>query len=228
MLKALIFDVDGTLAETESIHLQAFNRAFKHHHLPWHWDEPLYFELLKTTGGKERILKYARDYLKSPDVPSKQRVAQIHATKTGYYVELVKNGALTLRSGVQKLMDEAVQDNLTLAIATTTSRANVDALCQSIWNQPTDKIFSVVACGDEVPAKKPAPDVYELALRRLALKASECVALEDSENGLASAHAAGLSTVVVPSRFSLDNGFCQASLRAQHFTDFALADLSQL
>ena len=228
MLKALVFDVDGTLAETEGVHLMAFNRAFKEFGLDWKWSEKLYKELLKTTGGKERIKKYLQDHLQqyTPDWDAK--IPNLHTQKTKHYVDIVKSGGLKLRGGVQALMDEAIAANLTLAIATTTSRPNVDALCLSIWGKSTHDIFKVVACGDEVKNKKPAPDVFALALKRLALPARQCLGFEDSYNGMLSSLGANLRTIVVPSVYTGGGDFSQAHLLAPSYEDISLAQLRAL
>ena len=227
-LKALIFDVDGTLAETEGVHLQAFNAAFKDTGLDWHWSEALYKDLLKTTGGKERMKAYLRDYLKVDTAPWDARIPELHAAKTKHYVNIVKGGGLALRSGVQALMDEARAAGLTLAIATTTSRPNVDALCRSIWNVETEKFFKVVACGDEVPRKKPAPDVFKLALERLGLPAESCIGFEDSYNGMLSSLGAGLRTAVVPSAYTGEGDFSAAHINAPSYEDVSLNVLKRL
>ena len=196
-LQALIFDVDGTLAETEELHRQAFNESFAASGLSWVWDQALYARLLEVTGGKERIAHYLRDY--GTDVAlDRAAIAALHADKTARYTALVAEGGLALRPGVARLIAEAEAAGIRLAIATTTSRPNVDALLRAtLGRQP----FDVIAAGDEVTAKKPAPDVYELALGRLALPAAACVALEDTLNGLRSAQGAGLRCVMTKSLY---------------------------
>jgi HAD superfamily hydrolase (TIGR01509 family) len=194
-LAALIFDVDGTLAETEELHRTAFNDVFAAEGgTGWHWDRALYAELLAVTGGKERI----RHYVSAAGLPALDdaRVARLHADKTARYTGLVAEGGLVLRPGVRRLLLEARAAGLKLAIATTTSLPNVRALLAACAPVPD---FDVIAAGDEVPAKKPAPDIYALALRRLGQPAAACVALEDTENGLASARGAGLRCVMTTS-----------------------------
>ena len=194
-LKALIFDVDGTLAETEEAHRSAFNEAFAAAGLPWVWDRALYARLLETTGGKERIRRYIDRDGASP-VLDDQAIGKLHAFKTDAYVRLVSEGRLVLRPGVKALLDECRAAGVRLAIATTTSRANVDALRDAaLGYQP----FEVIAAGDEVATKKPAPDVYTLALERLDLAPEHCVAIEDTLNGLISGTRAGLSCVITTS-----------------------------
>ena len=227
-LKALIFDVDGTLAETEGVHLQAFNAAFKDAGLDWHWSADLYKILLGTTGGKERMLAYVRDHLNLDPALWGARIPELHAEKTKHYVRIVKGGGLVLRPGVQTLMDAAIEAGLTLAIATTTSRPNVDALCRSIWGTETHNIFKVVACGDEVSNKKPAPDVFKLALQRLGLPASKCIGFEDSYNGMLSSLGAGLATVVVPSFYTGAGDFSAATFLTDSYEHVELQKLKTL
>jgi HAD superfamily hydrolase (TIGR01509 family) len=196
-LRALIFDVDGTLAETEELHRLAFNAAFAAAGLDWHWDQPLYGRLLAVTGGKERIAHF-QDVARLPHKLDAPRIAALHADKTARYAALVASGDLPLRPGVRRLLREARAAGLRLAIATTTSRPNVDALLSACSPLP---VFDVIAAGDEVPRKKPAPDIYVAALHRLGLSASDCLAIEDTENGLKSAAAACLACLITISAY---------------------------
>jgi len=205
-LAALIFDVDGTLAETEELHRAAFNAAFAAAGLPWVWDIPLYARLLKVTGGKERIAHYLTMLTNVPTL-DKSAIAALHADKTARYTALVDQGGLALRPGVAALVQSARAAGLHLAIATTTSRPNVDALLSRTFG---DNPFDVIVAGDEVASKKPAPDVYIEALRRLDLPAAVCVAIEDTEQGLASALGAGLRCVVTKSVYGAGGNFAGA------------------
>ncbi len=206
MIEALIFDVDGTLAETEELHRRAFNETFADAGLSWHWNRDKYRVLLTTTGGKERIARYARELGLSPDFP----VAALHAAKTARYGKLLAEGAITPRPGVADLIDEAHISGMRLAIATTTSLPNVEALSQAVFGAPADKVFEVIIGGDMVPAKKPAPDVYVMALQRLGLAPHQAIALEDSRNGLLSAKAAGLACCVSPGVYTVGEDFSEA------------------
>jgi HAD superfamily hydrolase (TIGR01509 family) len=208
-LRALIFDVDGTLAETEEAHRQAFNEIFAENGLDWHWSMADYTQLLKTTGGKERMRRHRDDL--GQDTPNDDQIAAIHQVKTARYGDILAGGGLALRPGVAALIQAARAAGLRLAVATTTNRPNVEALCQACWGEPADQIFDVIAAGDEVAAKKPAPDVFTLALTRLGLPASECLAFEDSRNGLRSAMAAGLRVLVTPSAYTADEDFSEAA-----------------
>ncbi len=194
-LQALIFDVDGTLAETEELHRQAFNETFAAYGLDFVWDQALYRKLLEVTGGKERIAHYLRDHQSKTSL-STAEIAALHADKTERYTRLVAQGGLALRPGVVRLIKAAEAAGLRLAVATTTSRPNVDALLLATLKRDP---FAVIAAGDEVSAKKPSPEVYELALRRLGLPADACVAFEDTLAGLRSASGAGLRCVVTKS-----------------------------
>jgi HAD superfamily hydrolase (TIGR01509 family) len=196
MLSALIFDVDGTLAETEEIHRIAFNEAFTAAGLGWHWDQAEYSRLLAVTGGKERIAHFLATSGGAP--LSALQIAALHADKTVRYTARVAEGGLALRPGVRRLLNEAKAAGLKLALATTTSHPNVDALLAACAPVPA---FDVIAAGDDVKAKKPAPDVYTLALERLGLAADECVAIEDTQNGVLSAGGAGLRCLVTASTY---------------------------
>ncbi|MCR8546742.1 HAD-IA family hydrolase [Salipiger sp. P9] len=210
-LRALIFDVDGTLAETEEAHRLAFNETFSARGLGWHWTRDDYRRLLKTTGGKERIRAYLAERGASEDGLD---IAALHAAKTTRYVEILESGGLALRPGVGDLVAAARNTGLRLAVATTTSRPNVEALCRCCWGRPGEAVFDVIAAGDEVAAKKPAPDVYDLALKRLGLPAALALALEDSRNGVLSAQAAGLRVIVTPSVYTEDEDFGAAEVLA--------------
>jgi HAD superfamily hydrolase (TIGR01509 family) len=220
-LAALIFDVDGTLAETEELHRAAFNETFAESGLPWHWDVPLYAQLLKVTGGKERITHYLTTLPDPPPLDS-EAIAGLHRDKTARYTALVESGGLTLRPGVANLIDEARASGLRLAIATTTSRPNVDALlARTFGHNP----FDVIVAGDEVPAKKPAPDVYLEALRRLDLPAAACIAIEDTEQGLKSAAGAGIHCVITTSIYGAGGDFAAALAVLDSLHDVELAEI---
>lgn len=230
MLQALIFDLDGTLADTEETHRQAFNAAFIELGLWWDWSPPLYQRLLAVSGGKERL----RHYIGTLGVPAAERerllqlVSGIHETKTRIYTELLVRGQRPFRPGVPELLRAARAAKLRLAIASTTTSANVSALLQANLGRAPDIAFDVVACGDQVSAKKPAPDIYDLALGSLRLPAEACVAFEDSLNGLRAAKAAGLVTVVTPSRWTAEEDFAGADLVLPSLEGLELARLQKL
>ena len=217
-MRALLFDVDGTLADTEETHRQAFNYAFLHFGFDWEWSPPLYRELLRTSGGKERIVRFV-DTLALP-APERNRlralVPAIHREKTRLYTELVADGRCPLRPGVNRLLDEASAAGVRLAIASTTTAENVRALLTRHRGADALREFHGIACGDHVGRKKPAPDIYHLALAMLGLSADACVAFEDSTNGVRAAKAAGLCTVVTPSQWTVGEDFADADLTLPH------------
>lgn len=221
-LEALIFDVDGTLAETEELHRLAFNDAFAAAGLAWTWDPPLYGRLLDVTGGKERMRHYihAHDGLPALDAPA---IAALHRDKTARYTALIAGGAIAFRPGVLRLMDEARDAGLRIAIATTTSPANVEALLRAALGPDGPARFAAVAAGDVVHAKKPAPDIYYLALEQLCLPAYACLALEDTPNGLRAALGAGIPTVVTTSIYGGMEGFEGALAVVNHLGEPAYA-----
>lgn len=203
-IRAFIWDVDGTLAETEEAHRLAFNEAFASAGLGWSWDMPTYRRLLMTTGGKERILSYAQSL--GTDLSDAQ-IRALHADKTKRYTEMVTSGRVTLRPGVAQAIARGRAAGIAQAISTTTSRPNIDALIEATLGAPADQLFDAIAAGDEVGAKKPAPDVYLLALSRLGLDARDCIAFEDSRPGVGSARAAGLRIVLTPSAYTDGDDF---------------------
>ncbi|MDK9694794.1 MAG: HAD-IA family hydrolase [Siculibacillus sp.] len=221
VVRALIFDVDGTLAETEEIHRAAFERAFAEDGLPWRWDVDLYRELLRVTGGKERIRHHLAMEGVGPAL-DEARIARLHARKNEIYGEIVRSGGCALRPGVADLVRAAREAGLRLAISTTTSRPNVDALLAATF-AGEEGLFDPIVAGEDVAAKKPAPDAYLLAIEKLGLPAEACLVFEDSRNGLTAARAAGLATIVTPSLYTAHESFEGAAAILPDLTAFDLA-----
>lgn len=211
MLRALIFDVDGTLADTESVHLEAFNHAFAEEGLDWRWDEVLYQRLLRVSGGQERMRHYWQT--RQPGITElqagavNQTLQRLHEVKTAHYEAAVNAGRVALRPGVLELIEEARRARLALAIATTTSPVNVAALLRRALGPDWRTHFVAVGDASTAPLKKPHPQVYLRVLADLGLPAGDCIAFEDSLNGLRAAQAAGLATVVTPTRFTAHERF---------------------
>ena len=220
-LQALIFDFDGTLADTEETHRQAFNSTFLRLGLKWEWPKKLNRELLGTSGGKERIGRFIESLPISlaEKARLRQLVPAIHREKTRLYAELIADGRCALRPGIVRLLNEAQTAGVRLAIVSTTNADNVAILLTRHLGASALHMFSCIACGDHVAHKKPAPDVYHLALAMLGEQAHHCIAFEDSLNGLRAAKAAGIFTVMTPSEWTAGEDFGDADLLLPHLGD---------
>lgn len=229
MLQALIFDVDGTLADTEGLHLEAFNHAFRQEGLDWHWSVDDYLRLLEISGGRERLAHHWRsvnpDHKEVDGGAVQDLIGRLHEAKTAYYEQAVLQGAVSLRPGVLALMSEARRQGLQLAIATTTSPVNVAALMRSAIGPDWRDHFLTIGDASNAPIKKPNPQVYMKVLADLRIRAADCMAFEDSANGLKAALAAGLPTVITPNRYTAHHNF-QGALRV--LPDLTQASVSRL
>jgi HAD superfamily hydrolase (TIGR01509 family) len=230
MLEALIFDLDGTLADTEETHRRAFNAAFIELELWWDWSPPRYRELLHISGGKERIAHYIETLGLAPAERARvlALVPGIHRTKSRIYSALLEQGQRPFRPGVAALLRAASAAGLKLALVSTSSSANIEALVRANLGGTANVVFSAIACGDQVRAKKPAPDLYRLALASLRLPAASCIAFEDSLNGLRAAKAAGLFTVVTPSPWNLEDDFSAADIVLPSLEELDLPRLQRM
>lgn len=225
-LQALIFDVDGTLAETESAHLEAFNRAFAELGMDWVWTDEMYIDLLDVSGGKERILRYWQQLDPALDAQAVQgQIDQIHARKTTIYENLVNSGRVSLRPGVLALIHEARQAGLKLAIATTTTPVNIAALLGGPLGENWREHFAAIGDAATAPLKKPHPQVYLQVLAELDLPAHACLVIEDSSNGLRAATAAGLATLITTNRYTLHHDFGDALRVVPDLRQVTLAQL---
>ena len=229
MLQALVFDVDGTLADTEEAHRAAFNQAFAAAGCAWVWEKDSYGKLLEVSGGKERILHYWKQ-VQPQLIPFygnsvQETVNRLHALKTQVYERAMRDGAVPLRAGVLALIEAAHADGLVLAIATTTTPANIDALLNVNIGSHWHERFAVVEDAATAPLKKPHPQVYLQALQRLQLPASACLVFEDSLNGLQSATAAGLATIITPTDYTRHQNFQQALRVLPNLAGVTLAQL---
>ena len=218
-LKALLFDVDGTLADTEKEgHRVAFNLAFEKAGLDWIWDEALYGELLAVTGGKERIRYYLDVFNTDFEKPDNfdEFVKGLHASKTDFYTQLLADGAIPLRPGVERLIHEAKEAGMRMAVVTTTTPANVTALLESTLGEGAEFWFEVIAAGDIVPAKKPAPDIYHWAMEQMEIQPEEAIAFEDSSNGIQSSTQANVKTLITLNDYTKEDDFSKAAVVLDH------------
>ena len=208
-LRGLIFDVDGTLAETEEVHRHCFNAVFERAGLEDRWDQERYGELLHVTGGKERMRAH---FAQSKNRLSSATIASFHQSKNACYAERMKSASPALRPGIDRLIKEAKANGLKLGIATTTSLSNLEALMRCHFGAHWRQDFSAVVCGEMVNRKKPHPEAYTQALKQMQLDPSQAIAFEDSNPGVASARDAGLAVIATPSLYFKEADFSRASL----------------
>ena len=213
-LKAIIFDVDGTLADTEEVHRLAFNHTFTEHGLDWNWTLDLYEELLVISGGRERITSFGQ-HLRTRFADERkfdEFVVSLHKAKTRKYAAMLTEGEVALRPGIGRLIGEARDAGVVLAIATSSAKSNVETLLDNNLSPGWRDWFSAIETCDTVVEKKPSPAVYKAVLKRLGIDVDLVVAFEDTQNGLGSATAAGLTTIVTTHRFTRDHEFHGAEL----------------
>jgi HAD superfamily hydrolase (TIGR01509 family) len=212
-LQAIIFDMDGTLADTEEIHRQAFNLAFSESKCGWQWSRDEYRELLAVSGGRERIRQYlSQRGVVGGDARLAELAASMHRRKCAIYVELLAGTGIRLRPGVERLVQEAAARGVRLGVATSSSRRNLETLLRTTLGNGSIATFDAVVTCDIVEEKKPSPAVYQRAVAELGVSASHSVAVEDTRNGNLAALAAGLRTVITTHSFTLDNDFTGATL----------------
>jgi HAD superfamily hydrolase (TIGR01509 family) len=219
-LRAILFDVDGTLADTEALgHRPAYNRAFRKLGLPFRWTPKLYRRLLRQPGGRERLKHYLEHYQPELGGESDEArrdidawVAKVHELKSKYFKRFMRHGRVPLRPGIARIMREARESGLKLAIVTNASLKTLNPVLRYSMGPELAAEVAVIASGEEVQRKKPAPDLYQLAMQRLGVQPHECVALEDSEMGLKAATAAGVAAVVTVNSDTLEQDFSKATL----------------
>lgn len=214
MLKALVFDVDGTLADTEETHRAAYNAAFAEHGLEWYWTHQRYAALLAVSGGQDRLRHFVRGLRVSGQERSRllKLVPELHRTKTRLYAEYVAAGRVQLRPGIARLIGEARAAGLDLALVSSTTPTNIEALLRANLGSESPAWFRVLADGDHIAQRKPAPDIFRLALERLDLPAANCVAFDDTSAGVAAASAAGIFTVGLPNAWTVGQSMRGAQL----------------
>lgn len=229
-IKALIFDVDGTLADTEDAHREAFNDAFSKAGYDWHWDRMLYKHLLSVTGGKQRIRFFLQEnhptFLDQDDIDD--LIPALHKSKTDFFIRRLENGQVPLRPGIEALINECRTRGMTIAIATTTTPVNVETLLKVNLGSASLDWFACIGDGGKVPVLKPEPDVYEWVLKELGLSADETLALEDSRNGLVACQRAGVPCLVVTNDYTQDQDFTGCLALWNSYEGVSLAALQAL
>lgn len=213
-LRAIIFDVDGTIADTESLHLRAFNRAFEAAGLDWHWDDATYDDLLSVEGGLARIRAWVEVH-RPRDLAwaeGEGALAALHKSKSEIYLRTLENEGLPLRPGIRRLIHEARSQGIALGVCTTSSRLNFEALILNAMGFEALDWFGAVITGDDVTARKPDPQGYAAACARLGVAPADAVAIEDNPRGLAAARAAGLTVIACPGRGSPAQGMEGAAM----------------
>ena len=218
--RCVLFDVDGTIAETEGLaHLPAFNRALEEAGLPWRWTKEDYGRLLKTAGGFERLLRFAEETGNDPGA-LRNMLAGVHKAKNVHFAAIMASGAVKPREGFRDLVMNLARHDIAWGVVTTTSRSNWEAL----WTYSLAPLAlpapEVIVVGEDVAAKKPDPEAYALALKRLGLTAAQCCAIEDSRNGLLAARGAGLEVAIVRSEFFAEEAFDGAVVVVDELTGF--------
>jgi HAD superfamily hydrolase (TIGR01509 family) len=221
MMKALILDCDGVLADTERDgHRVAFNKAFAEKGLAIEWGVELYGELLEVSGGKERMRHYFNNRGWPRELSNKDAfIKELHKLKTDFFMQIIESGELPLRPGVARLVDEAIAGNVTLAVCSTSNERAVNLVVGKLLGSRRKTRFSAILAGDVVSKKKPDPEIYNLASRRLGLEPSECVVVEDSRNGLLAAKAAGMYCIVTTNGYTKDEDFTEADLVVSELGD---------
>jgi HAD superfamily hydrolase (TIGR01509 family) len=219
MVSALILDCDGVISDTERDgHLPAFNQAFAEFGLPVRWSEEEYGRRLQIGGGKERMASLLTPgFVREAGLPSDADaqaalVSEWHRRKTAIYVAMVEAGRLPPRPGIRRLVSEAQDAGWKLGVASTSAEPSVRAILEQAVGRERASRFDLVLAGDCVPRKKPAPDIYLLALERLGVDADDAIAIEDSRNGLLSATAAGIRCLVTVNGYTQDEENTEAIL----------------
>ena len=214
LLSAVLFDVDGTIAETEELHRKSFNESFKEFNLDWFWDKPIYKELINIGGGKERIQHYMKrawpEMLEYKNLS--KYIDSIHKVKNEIYEDYLNEETITFRPGIKRLISELKESRIRIALVSSSSKTNIENLLLKGLQFKSIDFFDLIAHGDCTKNKKPSPEIYEWALEKLKLSAQSCIAIEDSPRGLDSAVAAKIKVIVTPSELTSDENFEDADL----------------
>lgn len=219
-----MWDMDGVLADTErDAHRPAFNVAFKENDLNTEWDVEQYGKLLEVGGGKERMTAHWNEVGWPENFPPegddrKAKVMELHLRKTDIFMDMIKEGNVPLRPGVLRVIDDAINAGLRLAVCSTSAEKAVRNLVNTLMGPARAEKFQIFA-GDMVQKKKPAPDVYNMAVENMGLDKSKCVIVEDSHIGLGAAMAAGISCIVTKSSYTAGEDFTGADMIVEELED---------
>jgi HAD superfamily hydrolase (TIGR01509 family) len=220
-LQALIFDCDGVLVDTERDgHRVAFNQAFSKKGLNIEWDVQLYGDLLKIAGGKERMRHYFNSHQWPDNITDKDvYIKELHKLKTDCFMQIIESSQLPLRPGVARLVDEAIADDITLAVCSTSNERAVTLVVECLLGPERRSHFAAIFAGDVVSKKKPDPEIYNLAANKLNLEPIQCIVVEDSRNGFLAAQAAGMHCIVTTNGYTEHEDFSQADLVVSELGD---------
>jgi HAD superfamily hydrolase (TIGR01509 family) len=213
-LGAIIFDVDGTIADTEALHLRAFNHAFEAAGLDWRWDDAAYDQMLRIEGGLARLRAWVETH-RPRDLAWAEAdgaLTRIHAAKSEFYLRTLENEGLPLRPGIARLIHEARSQGIALGVCTASSRLNFEALILNAMGFEALEWFGAIVTGDDVDAAKPDPEGFAAVCARLGVAPSAAVAVESSPHGVAAARAAGLTVIACPLRGSQPEDLAGAAL----------------
>ena len=213
-LNAVLFDIGTIISNSDEVHRQSFNEAFKEFGLKWYWDEAIYKELVLVGGGKERIKYYIKRA--SPELLKQKNlvnyIQSIHKIKSQIYEDLLHDFKIEVRPGILRLLKEIKKNNLRLGLVSDTTEENLKNLFKKSLNVIPCDCFDVIAHGGCNLPKKPSPDIYYWALEQLKLPPNSCIAIEDYQRGIDSARGAGLNVIVTPSMYTTTNELRGASL----------------
>ena len=220
-LQALIFDCDGVLVDTERDgHRVAFNQAFAKKGLDIEWDVALYGDLLEVAGGKERMRHYFNTNQWPDNITDKDDyIKDLHKLKTECFMQIIESRQLSLRPGVTRLVDEAIANDITLAVCSTSNVRAVTLVVEHLLGPERKSHFAAIFAGDVVSKKKPDPEIYNLAAQQLNLKSTKCIVVEDSRNGFLAAQAAGMNCIVTTNGYTEHEDFSGADLIVSELGD---------
>lgn len=220
-MEALIFDCDGVLVDTERDgHRIAFNMAFANKGIDVVWSIEEYKKLLKVAGGKERM-KYYFDENGWPAqfTDQEELIFSLHKQKTQFFMQLIESGALPLRPGIKRIVDEAIVHNLKLAVCSTSNEKSVRLIVKLLLGKKRASNFQAILAGDIVTRKKPDPEIYNLCIEKLNINPQDCMVIEDSRNGLIAAKAANFNCLITTNAYTADEDFTEADILVNELGD---------